>query len=274
MSSGEGGRQGYQVILEIYKDEKAVSKGDSCKGCIDVSSVVDAHRVLVGKKQSFEILCPGIGYRFMATSEVEADEWTRAIQRHIMYKKEVYPPYHTTPCFPSMSVPDAAMKSLSLSSIPSVSHSIHPHHGHHMANQIHERQMAIPGSLGVMGVAGTNIHPSFQHQPQHQFFHGHHQHQSVPILFPSQRGLVQVNNHLSGTPPSASPPSFSSYRFPHGSAPSFQTQRSTENGGPSSLASHSTSSESSSMCSSSNTSFEGGGGGGVFEIDGLESSKE
>ncbi len=78
-----------RVVLEYYKDERAASKGDAPKGVINIRDVVLVHRYRVAdKKQSFEILCPGIGYRLMANSELEADEWTSAIQSHICYKRD------------------------------------------------------------------------------------------------------------------------------------------------------------------------------------------
>lgn len=229
---------------------------------------------MAGKKQSFEILCPGIGYKLMAHSELEADEWTQAIQRHILYRR--YPSSSSSSpslssSSPAVLVPGAAMKSLSLSRVQGLPGHTHPHHGHHMTNPIHERQLTISNSHGVVGVSGATVHPSYQHQ----FFHGHQQHRSVPIVLPSpQRGFVQISHSLPTPPDSVSPPSFPTYRFSPIPGTSFQRQRSTEVAPPSSLASPSTSSDSS-LCSSSNTSFEGGGGGGggVFEVDGLDLSK-
>ena len=79
--------QGY-CLLEYYKDEKAAAKGAECiKGFINVHDVVDVRRV-PEKKQTFEILCPGVGYRLMANSEVEADEWTNSLKRLTLYRKD------------------------------------------------------------------------------------------------------------------------------------------------------------------------------------------
>ena len=268
-----GGGPG-RVVLEIYKDEKSVSKGDSPKGYIDIHNVVSAQRVMAGKKQSFEILCPGIGYRLMANSELEADEWMHAIQRHILYKRDAYSSSSSTltSSTPGMADTSAAMKALSLNRVKSHSGHTHPHHGLHMSNLVHERHLTMSNSHGLVGVSGATVHPPYQHQ----YFHGNHQHQSVPILLPNpQRGFVQISHSLPTPPHSVSPPSFPNYHFSPVSGTSFPRQWSAEMGpSSSSLATPSTSSDSSSLCSSSNTSFEGGGGlGGVFEGDGLELSK-
>lgn len=74
-------------MLEYFKDEKAASKGDSPKGVINIRDVVSVQRVS-DKKQTFEILCPGVGYRLMANSEAEADEWTETIKKFILYKRD------------------------------------------------------------------------------------------------------------------------------------------------------------------------------------------
>ena len=78
--------------------------------------VVEVQRV-PDKKQTFEILCPGLGYRLMANSEVETDEWMEALKRLILYRK---------------------------GNTPLVSHSqplaiIHPSH-----HQLHPQSLSIP----------------------------------------------------------------------------------------------------------------------------------
>ena len=62
-------------------------KGEAPKGFINVHDVVEVQRV-ADKKQMFEILCPGVGYRLMANSEAEADEWTETLRKLILYRKE------------------------------------------------------------------------------------------------------------------------------------------------------------------------------------------
>lgn len=112
-------------LIEIFKDEKAAARMESPKGFINVHDIVKVHRI-TERKQSFEILCPGLGYRFMANSDVEADEWVYAIQGLILYRKEpalgtslhtqpvaITPPHHHT--LPS-SLPDSGNFHLSPSS--------------------------------------------------------------------------------------------------------------------------------------------------------------
>lgn len=77
--------QGY-CLLEFYRDEKSASKKESPKGFINVHDIVEVQRV-PDKKQTFEILCPGLGYRLMANSEVETDEWMEALKKLILYRK-------------------------------------------------------------------------------------------------------------------------------------------------------------------------------------------
>ena len=40
------------------------------------------------KKQSFELLCPGVAHRFMANSEAEADEWADLIRQLVSYRRD------------------------------------------------------------------------------------------------------------------------------------------------------------------------------------------
>ena len=88
--------QGY-CLLEFYKDEKSASRRESPKGFINVHDVVEVQRV-PDKKQTFEILCPGLGYRLMANSEVETDEWMEALKKLILYRKGNMPLVsHTQP---------------------------------------------------------------------------------------------------------------------------------------------------------------------------------
>lgn len=74
-------------VLEFYKDERSATKGDAPKGFINVHDIVEVHRI-VEKKQTLEILCPGVGYRMMASSEAETDDWVEALKKLICYRKE------------------------------------------------------------------------------------------------------------------------------------------------------------------------------------------
>ena len=81
-------REARQYQLDIYKDEKAASKGEPTKGCILMEQVVEVQRT-VDKKQTFEILCPGTGHKFTANSEAEADEWVNILRKLKSYRKEI-----------------------------------------------------------------------------------------------------------------------------------------------------------------------------------------
>ena len=74
-------------LIEIFKDERAAARFESPKAAINVHDIVEVHRV-VERKQSFELLCPGLGYRFMANSDVEADEWVASIRALILYRRQ------------------------------------------------------------------------------------------------------------------------------------------------------------------------------------------
>lgn len=234
--------QNLKVVLEYYKDEKSASRGDAPKGLINIRDVVTVQRVME-KKQSFEILCPGVGYRLMANSDLEADEWTQAIRNHICYKREIG---------------NNGVKSLSLGRVQG---SNTGGHGHLTPPLHHDRQRALSESLHA-----THIHPTTTFH-QHQLL----QPRSIPVVnssHPHHRSETHPMVHLSHsfpTPPDPSPPSFSGFHLP----PSIQRQRSLEVAP--SLPSPSTSSDSSSLCSGSNTSFEGGGP--VFEADSSETSE-
>ena len=80
-------REGREYQLDIYKDEKAASKGESAKGCIKMDQVVEVQRTN-DKKQTFEILCPGVGHKFTANSEAEADDWVNVLHKLKSYHKE------------------------------------------------------------------------------------------------------------------------------------------------------------------------------------------
>lgn len=80
-------REARQYRLDIFKDEKAASKGEPMKGCILMEQVVEVQRVN-DKKQTFEILCPGTGHKFIANSEAEADEWVNILHKLKSYRKD------------------------------------------------------------------------------------------------------------------------------------------------------------------------------------------
>lgn len=71
---------GGSCILEYFKDEKAAAKGEQARGFINIHKVIEIQR-MTEKKQTFELLCPGLSYRLAASSEVEANEWVEAIKR-------------------------------------------------------------------------------------------------------------------------------------------------------------------------------------------------
>lgn len=74
-------------LIQIFKDEKAAARQESPKSYINVHDIVEVRRI-VERRQSFEVLCPGVGYRFMAHSDVEADEWVHAIRGLILYRRD------------------------------------------------------------------------------------------------------------------------------------------------------------------------------------------
>ena len=80
-------REAGEYRLDIYKDEKAASKGEQTKSCIKMEQVVEVQRTN-DKKQTFEILCPGTGHKFTANSEAEADEWVSVLDKLKSYRKE------------------------------------------------------------------------------------------------------------------------------------------------------------------------------------------
>ena len=97
-------REGREYQLDIYKDEKAASKGEATKGCIKMEQVVEVQRT-TDKKQTFEILCPGVGYKFTANSEAEADDWVNILRKLKSYRKEKLHPDPITILHQSQSCP-------------------------------------------------------------------------------------------------------------------------------------------------------------------------
>ena len=101
--------QGY-CLLEFYRDEKSATKGESPKGFINILDVVEVER-LREKKQTFELLCPGVAHRLVANSEAEADEWAEVIRKLILYRRDDFrslslprPVSSTTPFPASLSL--------------------------------------------------------------------------------------------------------------------------------------------------------------------------
>ena len=63
-----------------------------------MEEVVEVQRTM-DRKQSFEILCPGVGHKLTANSDAEADEWVEIMRKLKSYRKERQPelvgiPYH------------------------------------------------------------------------------------------------------------------------------------------------------------------------------------
>ena len=130
-------REATEYRLDIYKDEKAASKGEPTKGCIKMEQVVEVQRTN-DKKQTFEILCPGIGHKFVANSEAEADDWVNVLHKLKSYRKEKVLPdpignLNQLQYYPNAEHPNVIVSPL---------HSIHgisdlpPHSPSHMQGQL------------------------------------------------------------------------------------------------------------------------------------------
>ena len=74
-------------ILEYFKDEKSWIRREPPKGFINVRDIVEVLRVH-DKRQTLELLCPGVGYRLMANSEADADDWADVVRKLIVYRKD------------------------------------------------------------------------------------------------------------------------------------------------------------------------------------------
>ena len=214
--------QGY-CLLEYYKDEKAAAKGaNSIKGFINVHDVVDVRRV-AEKKQTFEILCPGVGYRLMANSEVEADEWTDALKKLILYRKDNLKTHSlqrpTSPPADNLEPVKERKRTLSDSAQQ-------PIHSHHLLS--HPSSLAIP----------TSSHSNTTDIP-----------------------TINLPHSLPTPPEMTGAPSFPSSSYPPPQQQQQQQQQQQTQSKSALeiravLPSPSTSSDSSSMCSGSNASFE------------------
>lgn len=73
--------------MDFFKDEKTASRGEEPRNSLSVSSIVEAQRA-TEKKQSFDLLCPGVSHRLQASSEAEADEWVTVVKELIVYRKD------------------------------------------------------------------------------------------------------------------------------------------------------------------------------------------
>lgn len=73
--------------MDFFKDEKTASRGEEPRNSLNVSSIVEAQRA-TEKKQTFDLLCPGVSHRFQTSSEAEADEWVTAVKNLIVYRKD------------------------------------------------------------------------------------------------------------------------------------------------------------------------------------------
>ncbi len=167
----------------------------------------------------FEILCPGVAYRLIANSDLEANEWTQALSRLILYRKD-----------------NVKGHSLSMRRIPSS-----PTH----METIPERHRTLSDSSMQTHISPPRVHPKSLTIPTPSHRHGH---TDASFHFSHSPHF----SHSLPTPPelAASPPTLF-YHHP----PVMQRQRSSEMM-TAPLPSPSTSSDSSSMASGSNISFE------------------
>ena len=203
-------------LLEIYRDEKAASKPDPPKAFINVHDVVEVHRI-TERKQSFEVLCPGLGYKFMANSDVEADEWVQALRKLILYRREppLVPPVPPRPPGATTYLPTSSSS-------------------HRLTQPVAIIPYPSPSSSAIFN------HPTSQPEP---------------LALQTTHSTCSMSGSLSTPPDPASsllqPPSLSPQQP---EVLSMVRQRSAEFAPLPSPPS--TSSDSSSMCSSSNASFE------------------
>lgn len=86
--------------MDFFKDEKTASRREEPRNSLSVSSIVEAQRA-TEKKQTFDLLCPGVSHRFQASSEAEADDWVAAVKNLIVYRKDVH---HSSLTLPVLSV--------------------------------------------------------------------------------------------------------------------------------------------------------------------------
>ena len=203
-------RQDYALgycVLEYFKDEKSWTKREPPKGFINVREIVQVQR-LPDKKQSFELLCPGMGYRLMANSEAEADDWATAIQKLIVYRKD----------FRSLSLPrisqggGSSPLSSSPPSFPVTTTSI---------------PGPVPHALPVppmFSIDGSNFH---SHSPNHTAL-PHHQFPTPPETFigttnPLVTPPLQKQGSNEGVAPYPSPPSSNDSASMCGSSTSFDS---------------------------------------------------
>lgn len=150
-------------ILEHFKDEKSWSRREPSKGFINVQEIVEVIRIQ-DKKQTLELLCPGVGYRLMAYSEADADDWVEAIKKLIVYRKDV-----RSMSFPRMMSSQSKNGSSPLSSsppsLPLTTNSINGPLFHHSA-------LSVPPPHPSFSIDGSNFprqSPQHQQQQQHQF---------------------------------------------------------------------------------------------------------
>ena len=87
--------------MDFFKDEKTAARGEEPRNSLNVSSIVEAQRA-TEKKQTFDLLCPGVSHRFQASSEAEADDWVTAVKNLIVYRKDVQ---SSSPSSSSLTLP-------------------------------------------------------------------------------------------------------------------------------------------------------------------------
>lgn len=195
-------------------------RGESPKGCVNILDVVEVMR-LSDKKQTFELLCPGVAHRFMANSESDADEWADIIRKFILYKKGN---------FRTLSLPQPITRTHGL---PSLSLT---------------RQLTPLSTSPPVNVALAHHSPTLLLHPQTH-------HTLRPDAFTISPGHQQQNFTYLPNPFLTPPESILPAPTPiHVHPAMVQRQVSNDSGNP--YPSPPSSSDSSSMCSGSNTSFD------------------
>ena len=141
-------------ILEYFKDERSWTRREPPKGFINVQDIVEVLRV-PEKKQTIEFLCPGVGYRLMANSEADADDWAEVVKKLIIYRKDIH----------SMSFPRVVSQGGSSSSLSSSPPNI-PFQSTLISSPLSHNALTIPPAFSS---DGSHIPQHSPQQIQHQF---------------------------------------------------------------------------------------------------------
>ena len=196
-------------ILEYFKDERSWIRREPPKGFINVRDIVEVLRVQ-DKKQTLEFLCPGVGYRLMANSEADADDWAEAVRKLIVYRKDV-----RSMSFPRM-MPQGCSSSFFSSSPPS-----HPFTTASITGPLSHHTLTVPPTVSTDGT------PHFQHtsSPHHQLAH---QFPTPPETIidsanPLATPMLQKQGSNEGMNPYPSPPSSNDSASMCGSSISFDS---------------------------------------------------